>query len=591
METKIIQSAEVKANPSPPTRTGAGIFLVKSKLLQIRRTFQNTRSRIRSLTFDENAADHFPHLIGQSITPLWNESADSELRLQLGKVHNLRLAVKKIDHCLLPAGEVFSFWRQVGRAARRRGFVEGRQISEGCLIPAVGGGLCQLSNALYEAALQADFKILERHPHSRIIPGSAAEAGRDATVFWNYLDLRFQSEKAILIRASLTPDHLIVRFFGVLPLTSAPLPRRPKPPEAGLTLEIREHSCTSCGAASCFRHLPAVRSSRRFQEKTAFLVDGVEAEWQEYLYQLREPQDVLGVPLDGQAWKQPRYAWNLEGYAAVEAAAFATLKSAVLFRRLSMQGAAKQAALLVRAEKLSRAYRRLLSPEVTRICVSQALLPFLWRGGQLGGRRFEVLMTSLPRGELERSLDTAFRLYPQSKTLNDYRAPEAIVAAEQEALAAAEKIVTCHSAVFSLFPRKAVLLDWKLPFSKPITPGNRVVFAGPTVGRKGAYELREAALKLDLEVTLTGRVLESPDFWQGVRTRQGSDDVPWFQEAKVVVAPSWIENNPRRLLEAIAAGVPVIATPVCGLGALPGVMEVPCGDIEGLTEALSQALA
>ncbi len=94
---------------------------------------------------------------------------------------------------MIPVGQVFSFWRQVGRASRRRGFVTGRMLKEGCLVPAVGGGLCQLSNALYDAALQSGCEIVERHAHSRVVAGSAAAAGRDATVAWNYVDLRFRT--------------------------------------------------------------------------------------------------------------------------------------------------------------------------------------------------------------------------------------------------------------------------------------------------------------------------------------------------------------------------------------------------------------
>ena len=83
-----------------------------------------------------------------------------------GKIHNLRLAIRRIDGLEIPAGGIFSFWQQIGRATRRRGFVKGRELREGCIIPNIGGGLCQLSNALYDAALQANFEIVERHAHT-----------------------------------------------------------------------------------------------------------------------------------------------------------------------------------------------------------------------------------------------------------------------------------------------------------------------------------------------------------------------------------------------------------------------------------------
>jgi vancomycin resistance protein YoaR len=63
---------------------------------------------------------------------------------------------RAIDGVVVPAGGVFSFWAQVGRPVARRGFAPGRELREGCLVPSVGGGLCRLSNALYQAALETD---------------------------------------------------------------------------------------------------------------------------------------------------------------------------------------------------------------------------------------------------------------------------------------------------------------------------------------------------------------------------------------------------------------------------------------------------
>ena len=52
-------------------------------------------------------------------------------------------------------GETFSFWRAAGRATRARGYVIGRELRQGCMIPTIGGGLCQLTNALSRVAHQA----------------------------------------------------------------------------------------------------------------------------------------------------------------------------------------------------------------------------------------------------------------------------------------------------------------------------------------------------------------------------------------------------------------------------------------------------
>ena len=51
--------------------------------------------------------------------------------------------------------------------------------------------------------------------------------------------------------------------------------------------------------------------------------------------------------------------------------------------------------------------------------------------------------------------------------------------------------------------------------------------------------------------------------------------------------PAWVERQPRRLLRALAAGVPVIASEACGLLPQPGLLFVPVGDAEALAKALA----
>jgi hypothetical protein len=51
------------------------------------------------------------------------------------------------------------------------------------------------------------------------------------------------------------------------------------------------------------------------------------------------------------------------------------------------------------------------------------------------------------------------------------------------------------------------------------------------------------------------------------------------RQAELVVLPAFVENRPRRLLEMLASGVPVIATPACGLGPREGLTLVPTGDV------------
>lgn len=570
-----------ETNPIP-SRLSATLFWGKAALLQWRRGVQDIAGGVRRWT--PGNAEGFPLKLAESRTELWSESSAAERRLQWGKVQNLRQALRRLDSVVIPAGATFSFWKQIGRATRRRGFAAGRLLREGCLMPAVGGGLCQLSNALYQAALEAGLEIVERHPHSRIVPGSAAEDGRDATVAWNYIDLRFRPAQPMRIEARLTKDALILRFWGGQrvrsPLRLSMITDQLDRP----MLDTRAHSCASCGVP-CFRQGTRERTG---EGRTAFLVDEGWPEFQEYLSQTRTAEDLLGIPLDGARWHQPRYAWDTVGYARVGAATAETLVRSLSQRRLAASGPARRRAEIAGAAALARRLARLLTPDVTHLCVAQSLLPFLFAEGHLGGRTFDVLMTRLPMAALQARLDGALAAHPERGLLGDFRAPDALVQAETQALEVAERIITPHRAVAALFPDQALLLDWQLPKALPAAvPGRAVAFPGPTAARKGAYELRAVARDLGLEIVLLGSELEGAEFWQGVKTRRPSaENASWLEGVALVAQPALVEERPRRLLVALASGTPVIATAACGLGERPGVVTVPPGDEAALRAAI-----
>ena len=248
--------------------------------------------------------------------------------------------------------------------------------------------------------------------------------------------------------------------------------------------------------------------------RTAFILDEAWPEFRTYVEQRRAQGDRIGIPLDGNRWNKPRYAWSTEGFDRPVTATAASLSHALLARRTTANGQ-RVAAQLRRCEAVARQLASTLTPDVTEVCVAQSLLPFLWRMGVLGGRRVTVLMTRMPMQQLQARLDRAAKAHPDRATLADFRAPAELVAAETEALAAAERIVTPHALVASQFPGKAELLDWHMPgaLKAARTPKRRsIVFPGPSIARKGAHEVRALALRLDLEVVLLGGDLEGEGF-------------------------------------------------------------------------------
>jgi hypothetical protein len=562
-----------------PSRLSGAIFKAKVLAFRTRRGLINLGAGLKPLKPGPKPADYV--LLAEARSGLWTDERSREHKHQRGKVENLRRATTAIGSGLLEAGQVFSFWRIVGKATRRRGYVDGRMIQEGCLVPAVGGGLCQLSNALYDVALRSECEILERHGHSKIVPGSASTHGRDATVAWNYVDLRFAHAAPLHIETRLTEGELIVRFSGPLGVAAA-APKGCAEPGHGPAREAR--SCDSCQQIGCYRHKgpPAATASAR----RVWLVDEAWPEFQALWAAQAGPKDLLGLPLDGGRWRMARYAWAGAPSGRTHDAALAALGRSAAVRRLASRGPERRRAELTGAEVIARSLERLLTPDDLEVVVAQSLLPHLWRRGRLGGRRFSVLMTRPPMGMLQARLDEAHAAAPEQASLADFRADPELVAAEAQALAAAYRILTPHAAVAGLFGERAERLPWIAPKRAPASGGTRrrIAFPGPTAARKGAWAVREAARALDLEVVLVGSALEGAGFWEGVKTV--SPGLDWLEGVAVAVQPAVVEDNPRRLLGALTAGVPVIATSACGLDPQPGLTLIPPGNSTALIAAL-----
>ncbi len=556
------------------------VFRAKVSLLQAKRSVENLfGAKLKRFSGRRDLIES--PTIAESKTELWTESSPQEKFLLVGKVHNLRLAIKQINGIEIPANEIFSFWAHVGQANRWRGFAEGRELREGCIIPSIGGGLCQLSNALYDSALKANFEIVERHAHSQVVAGSLAEQGRDATVFWNYVDLRFRSSTPFRIEAKLDSNHLIVKFKSA----SSPKKFVQIASLKSKIIQKEDHSpnsCATCGVESCFRSLKP-EANLDFG-RTAFLVDEFSPEFDEYIRKTKQEKDLLFLPLDGNRFKKSNYAWTTKSFAKAKQSLFVTLQRSYKSRKLSAQGAARQKSLLEMYRKLAESYAKSIPYDATHLVIQQNILPFLWLDGTLGGRTFDVLMTALPMKKLQERLDFAKSLHPESKTLGDFRAENSLVEAEIEALNHASKIVTPHAEIASLFEDKSEIVSWTIPkkreFSRAKNERFTIVFPASTVGRKGCYELRDAVKDLDVKIVTLGAIIEEANFWKGIDWKRGDEN--WLETADLVVLPAFVEHKPKRILQAIANEIPVIVSKACGLENAQNVTVIENGDVKNL---------
>ena len=154
-----------------------------------------------------------------------------------GQRHNARLAADALNGRVIAPGAVFSFNRTVRSWSLDQGYVKAPVSYDGELVRAYGGGVCQTSTTLYNAALLAGLPILERHAH--VFAPHYVPPGRDAAVAQRNIDLRLRNPYSwpLRIRAAARGDRLEVRIYGTdvpeetvqvsgeLLSTLAPLPR------------------------------------------------------------------------------------------------------------------------------------------------------------------------------------------------------------------------------------------------------------------------------------------------------------------------------------------------------------------------------
>lgn len=128
---------------------------------------------------------------------------------------NLRLACEAIDGIILAPGEYFSYNAALGERTAARGYKPGPSYAGGKTVYTIGGGICQVSSALYYCAMVADLKIEERAEHA-FFPGYVP-LGMDATVSWGSLDFCFRnnSNHHILIDATAVGPEITVSLMGI----------------------------------------------------------------------------------------------------------------------------------------------------------------------------------------------------------------------------------------------------------------------------------------------------------------------------------------------------------------------------------------
>jgi vancomycin resistance protein YoaR len=118
------------------------------------------------------------------------------------RIHNVQLVAHLVDGKLIAPGTTFSFNGATGERSAEKGFLTAPVIINGEVQTGLGGGVCQVSTTVFNAAFEAGLPITSRTNHALYI--SHYPLGRDATVNYPDVDLKFVND---------TPNWLLLRTF------------------------------------------------------------------------------------------------------------------------------------------------------------------------------------------------------------------------------------------------------------------------------------------------------------------------------------------------------------------------------------------
>ena len=165
----------------------------------------------------ELKAPYCPELLSETTTSF---SAENKTRAA-----NIKNASKRIntygsfeDGYILQPGEIFSYNDVVGERTEANGFSVATVYTNTGTTNDVGGGICQVSSAIFSAAFKADLEITQRTNHMYKVHYWTTP-GEDATVNWGTLDFKFQNSKSYPVKVKMIYKNTDKRFEGKASIT------------------------------------------------------------------------------------------------------------------------------------------------------------------------------------------------------------------------------------------------------------------------------------------------------------------------------------------------------------------------------------
>ena len=163
--------------------------------------------------------EYFPIKIFSHKTIMLRKLKDVDVCMQRNKVVNLKIAIGLLNGLVVEPGQTFSFWRQVKKPTKHKGYLRGMILKNGNFLSGTGGGLCQLSNLLYWMTLHTQLVVIERWRHGYdVFPDSNRNQpfGSGATCAYPNIDLqvRNDSNQSFQLFLEIKDEYLVGKWLS-----------------------------------------------------------------------------------------------------------------------------------------------------------------------------------------------------------------------------------------------------------------------------------------------------------------------------------------------------------------------------------------
>ncbi|GAA0863125.1 VanW family protein [Paraclostridium tenue] len=129
---------------------------------------------------------------------------------------NINIAGKSTSNKLIMPHDEFSYNKSTGSRTWHNGYKTAKVIIGGKYVDGEGGGVCQVSTTIYNAALISGMDITEVHNHT--FASRYAPIGRDAAVSYGYTDFKFQNplKHPIYIKNIVNNGVITSKIYGCI---------------------------------------------------------------------------------------------------------------------------------------------------------------------------------------------------------------------------------------------------------------------------------------------------------------------------------------------------------------------------------------